>query len=209
MSIESLAAFIAAALIVLLIPGPGVLYVVTRSLTQGRRAGLISVLGLCAGALVHVFAGAVGLSALLMASATAFGVLKIIGVIYLVYLGLRAVLSRGSSDGSLEVNMDPPLRIFLEGALVSVLNPKIAAFFLAFLPQFIAPEQGGIAMQFVLLGLLYVGLAFCTDGTYALCASTARRRLSDAFLQGNIPKYLSGLTYVGLVLSLALTERRS
>ena len=144
--------FVVAALVVLLLPGPGVLYVVTRSLTQGKRAGMISVLGLAAGAFVHVVAGAIGLSAILLASATAFSVVKVLGVCYLLYLGIRALLSRDTGPSEVTVTEQSYRRMFMEGVLISVLNPKIAAFFVAFLPQFISPGQGPIALQFLGLG---------------------------------------------------------
>lgn len=208
MDSSALLAFIVAALIVLLLPGPGVLYVVTRSLTQGKRAGMVSVFGLAAGAFIHVIAGAVGLSALLLASATAFSVVKILGVCYLLYLGIRALMTRSSAPGTVTVARQSYWRMFTEGVLISALNPKIAAFFVAFLPQFISPEQGPIPLQFLSLGLLYVALAICTDGAYALFAATVRARLKPSLLAGKIPRYLSGFTYLGLGIGLALTDRR-
>ena len=205
----SLLGFVLVALVVLLIPGPGVLYVVTRSLIQGRRAGLISVLGLSVGALVHVAAATVGLSAILLTSATAFGIVKTLGACYLIYLGVRTLLARHSTSDITTLNPDSPYRLFSDGVLVSVLNPKIAIFFLAFLPQFLTPERGSIQHQFLLLGLLYVVLALCTDGAYALFASSIRRFLSRKLMLGALPKYASGFVYLGLGLSLALADRRT
>lgn len=138
----SLLAFVAAALVVLVIPGPGVLYIIARSLSQGRRAGLISVLGLSAGALVHVVAATAGLTAILLTSATAFGIVKALGAAYLIYLGLCALFSR---QPAVDVEAPAPhslSRLFTDGVIVSVLNPKIAVFFLAFLPQFVDPARG-------------------------------------------------------------------
>ena len=135
----TLLGFIAASLVVLLIPGPGVLYVVARSLSQGLPAGLVSVLGLAAGALVHVAAAAIGLSAILLASATAFGGVKILGAAYLIYLGIQALLARGSNNERLKLGCRSLRRLFLDGVVISVFNPKIAVFFLAFLPQFVEP----------------------------------------------------------------------
>ena len=133
----SLVGFVLASLVVLLIPGPGVLYTVARSLSQGQRAGLVSVLGLSAGALVHVAAATIGLSAILLTSATAFGIVKALGAAYLIYLGICALLAR---DATADVGAPEPRllsRLFTDGVVVSVLNPKIAVFFLAFLPQFV------------------------------------------------------------------------
>jgi threonine/homoserine/homoserine lactone efflux protein len=130
--------FVAAALALLLMPGPAVIYVVTRSVDQGRPAGLASVLGVGIGSLVHIAFAAVGLSALLASSAAAFGVVKWLGAAYLIWLGLQRLLTRGE-DAPAAVEPDHLSRIFLQGVVVNVLNPKTALFFLAFLPQFVDP----------------------------------------------------------------------
>jgi len=194
---------------VLLIPGPGVLYVVTRSLIQGYRAGLISVLGLSTGALLHVVAATAGLSAILLASATAFGIVKFMGALYLIYLGIRALTVRHSTSEITMPKADSPYRIFVDGVVVSILNPKIAVFFLAFLPQFIIPGQGTIPQQFMFLGLVYVVLALCTDGAYALFASSLRQILNRRMVIGPLPRFAGGFVYLGLGLSLALTDRKA
>ena len=205
----SLTGFVAAALVLLLIPGPGVLYIVARSLGQGRGAGLVSVLGLSAGALVHVAAATAGLSAILLTSATAFGIVKALGAGYLIYLGLRTIFT-GTSTSSAEAPAPRTLhRVFTEGVLVSVLNPKLALFFLAFLPQFVEPGRGPIARQVLALGLIYVSLAMVTDGAYALLAGTLRDWLGGRVRQGPLPRYASGVLYLGLGVSTALTGRRS
>ncbi|MEM7563307.1 MAG: LysE family translocator [Pseudomonadota bacterium] len=208
MNIELLVAFVFAALIVLLIPGPGVLYVITRSLLQGRQAGLVSVMGLSAGALVHVVAATVGLSAILMVSSTAFTLVKWAGAAYLIYLGLRLLVAQHKVEAGESPLAQSPRRLFLDGVMVSILNPKIAVFFLAFLPQFVALDGFAIPLQLMLLGLIYVALAFVTDGTYALLASYLRRVISEKFMRGPVPAYASGLVYLGLGLSLALTDRK-
>jgi threonine/homoserine/homoserine lactone efflux protein len=205
----SLLGFLLASLVVLLIPGPGVLYVVTRSLIQGRRAGLISVLGLSVGALVHVAATTVGLSAILLSSATAFGVVKTLGACYLIYLGVRTLWAKHSTSDITAPKPDSPYRLFSDGVMVSVLNPKIAVFFLAFLPQFLMPERGSVPYQFLLLGLIYVVLALFTDGAYALFASSSRRFLNKQLMLGTLPKYASGFVYIGLGVSLTLADRRA
>src|SRR5687768_1353308 len=204
----SLTGFIAAALVILLIPGPGVLYVVARSLSQGHRAGLVSVLGLSLGALVHVAAATAGLSAILVTSATAFGVVKLLGAAYLIHLGLRVLLARRPA---MELEAAPPRtlrRVFIDGVLVSVLNPKIAVFFLAFLPQFVDASRGPVARQVLLLGLLYVGLALITDGAYALLAGSLRHWLGGRVAKGPWPRYATGALYIGLGVSTALADRR-
>jgi threonine/homoserine/homoserine lactone efflux protein len=206
--------FVFAALIVLVIPGPGVLYIVARSLAQGRRAGLASVVGLALGAYVHVAAAAVGLSAILLASATAFGIVKALGAGYLIYLGIQTLLARRPTTRP-EVPVPlPAWRLMMDGVIISVFNPKIAVFFLAFLPQFVDPAAGSAAGQIWLLGLIYVGLALLTDGSYALLAGTVgqslgRRGFIGSLMQGRLPRYVVGGLYLGLGVNAALTGRRT
>ena len=204
----ALLTFAAAALVVLLIPGPAVLYIVARSLAQGRRAGLVSVLGLSTGALAHVAAAALGLSALLVASATAFGVVKSLGAMYLVWLGLRTLLAR---DAAADIETPAPRsarRLFRDGVIVSLLNPKIAVFFLAFLPQFADPARGAVAFQVLLLGLLYVGMALVTDSAYAMLAGSVRQRLGARVVGAPAARYATGALYIGLGLGAAFAGRQ-
>lgn len=200
--------FAAAALVVLLIPGPGVLYVVARSVGQGRRAGVVSALGLAAGVLVHVAAATAGLSAILMTSATAFGIVKALGAAYLVYLGLSTLFARRPMVGIEASNPLSLSRLFIDGAVVSVFNPKIAVFFLAFLPQFVQPGSGLVPQQVLLLGLIYVVLAFLTDSMYALLASHFRNWLGGRLTHGPLSRYISGSIYLGLGLTAAVTGRQ-
>ena len=204
---ESLTAFVVAALVVLVMPGPGVLYTVARSVSQGQKAGLVSVLGLSAGALVHVVAATVGLSAILLTSATAFTVVKLLGAGYLIYLGAQALIAK---DAPVDFHAPPPRtlrRLFTDGVLVSVLNPKIAVFFLAFLPQFVSPEAGSPSRQILTLGLLYVALALVTDGAYALLASRLAGLLRGRLGRSRAPRYASGAVYIGLGVGTALADR--
>lgn len=200
--------FIAASLVVLLIPGPGVLYVVARSVAQGHRAGLASVLGLSVGALVHVAAAAVGLSAILLTSATAFGIVKALGAGYLIYLGLRTLFARRAVTGAPDTTPHSLQRLFTDGVVISVFNPKIAVFFLAFLPQFVDPGAGPVSHQVLMLGLLYVGLAVVTDGAYALLAGGIRHLVGGRLMQGPLPRYLTGGLYLGLGVNAAFAGRR-
>jgi threonine/homoserine/homoserine lactone efflux protein len=204
---ESLLGFVIAALVVLLIPGPGVLYVVARSLSQGQRAGLVSVLGLSLGALVQVAVATVGLSAILLASATAFGVVKMLGAMYLIYLGIRAILATPVNAATIATAPRSFHRVFIDGVIVSVLNPKIAMFFLAFLPQFVDPNGGPVPQQVLFLGVLYVALALVTDGAYALLAARLRQYVGSRVMGGPLPQYASGAVYLGLGVSTALTDR--
>lgn len=204
----TLMGFIAASLVVLLIPGPGVLFVVARSIGQGYRAGLIAVLGLSAGALVHIAAAAAGLSAILLASATAFGVVKTLGAVYLIYLGVATLRSRGATDATTAMPRASKHRVFTDGVLVSVFNPKLAIFFLAFLPQFVVPGLGPITKQVLFLGLVYTALALVTDSIYARLAGTLRDWLRGRVMHGPVPRYVSGTVYLGLGVTTALTGRQ-
>jgi threonine/homoserine/homoserine lactone efflux protein len=160
--LSSIIVFLLAALGLLLIPGPAVLYIVTRSVAQGRKAGLASVLGIELATLCHSMAAAFGLSAILLASALAFDVVKYLGAAYLVYLGIRTILSRTPSHAS--DNSPPPSlsQMFRKGFLVNLLNPKTALFFYAFLPQFVDPARGSSILQILSLGALFVLLATIT-----------------------------------------------
>lgn len=204
----SLLGFTAAALVVLLLPGPGVLYVVARSVSQGQRAGLVSAMGLSAGALVHVAAAAAGLSAILLTSAMAFDIVKTLGAIYLIYLGVRALLTRQAVSAVATPTARSLSRLFKDGVIISVLNPKIAVFFLAFLPQFVEPDRGPVAQQILCLGLLYVLLALTTDGAYAILSGRFGRWIGGRFTAGSLPRYASGAVYIGLGVGTALADRR-
>ena len=193
--------FVAASLALTLVPGPAVLYIVARSVEGGRRAGLVSVLGIGVGGLVHVVFAAVGLSAILASSAAAFSVVKWVGVAYLVYLGLQRILAPDEADAALTVEREPLSRVFSQGMIVNVLNPKTALFFLAFLPQFVDPSRGAVPAQISLLGVTFVVLALCTDGLYALLSGSVagwvrRRNESPWFRRGQ--RYVSGGIYLVL-----------
>ena len=196
--------FCITALALLLIPGPAVLYVVVQGAEQGRRAGLASVAGIHLGTLVHVFAATVGLSALIVTSALAFNVVKYAGALYLIYVGVRKLLGR--DDPSLEPSEQRVSyrRSFIRGAVVNVLNPKTALFFLALLPQFVDTDRGGVWSQALVLGLLFVALGLVTDSLYALAAGTVggvlRRRRRGM-------RYGSGIVFVGLGAVAALAKR--
>src|ERR687898_980893 len=170
---STFALFVVAALVLLVIPGPSVLYIVARSIEGGRTAGLVSVLGVQTGALVHIAFAAVGLSAILASSAVAFSVVKWLGAAYLVWLGLRSIFGRDEEGGDVAVEPAPLSRVFSQGVIVNTLNPKTALFFLAFLPQFVDPARGAAWTQIMLLGAIFVTLALCTDGLYALLSGTA------------------------------------
>ena len=198
---HALALFAAAALVLLLVPGPAVLYIVAQSAEHGRLAGLVSVAGVHLGTLVHVAAAAVGLSALIVSSAVAFSVVKYAGAAYLVYLGIRRLLTR--EPAGLPTRDRPLSGLFTQGVVVNVLNPKTALFFLAFLPQFVDPSRT-VWTQVVVLGLTFVVLGFFSDGLYALAAGTIGRWLRA---RRRLLRYGSGGVFVGLGVSAALAKR--
>ena len=165
--------FVAAALALLLVPGPAVLYIVARSVDGGRLAGLVSVLGIHAGTIVHIAFAAIGLSAILASSATAFSVVKWLGVAYLAWLGLQRIFTREEETAPPTGEPKSLSRIVSQGLIVNVLNPKTALFFLAFLPQFVDPSRGAAWAQVMVLGALFVVLGLCTDGAYALLSGAA------------------------------------
>ena len=201
------ATFILASLIILIIPGPGVLYVVARSLEQGIPAAFLSALGLSCGVLVHVVGSTIGLSAVLMASATAFTIVKYLGAAYLIYLGIKTLLSARRPGPTAKPSKSTHSRMFLEGVIVSAFNPKIAVFFLAFLPQFVDPELGSPSLQFAVLGLTYAGLALVTDSIYGVAAAGAKRAIKGPVLGGVWLTYLSGSLLIGLGIRAAATAR--
>lgn len=190
--------FATATLAMLVVPGPSVVYVVARSLEHGRTAGLMSVLGLETGALVHVAAAAAGLTALVSSSPWAFAVLRYAGAAYLISLGIRQLRQRHDAVEVASSTSASKLRLFRDGVLVDVLNPKTGLFFLAFLPQFVDPSRGAASTQIVVLGLCFVLLAVLTDGSYALLAGTFRRRLSGSARSRRRVRRSTGVIYTGL-----------
>ena len=206
------ATFFAAALLLALTPGPGIFYVAARTLAGGRAEGIASSFGTGVGGLVHVTAGALGVSALVLASAELFTALKLIGAAYLVWLGIRTIVTarhdRSSGlDGGLASPPVGPWRAFREGVLVEALNPKTAAFFLAFVPQFVDVAAGSVALQFVVLGILSVTLSTAADVAVAFAAgrirqgAAARPRLVSRLRQS------SGWAMIALGVGLSLARR--
>lgn len=205
-NLATLPVFLVAALVLLLTPGPAVLYIVARSLDQGRLAGLVSVLSVEVGNFFHVLAATLGLSALLVSSALAFSVVKYLGAAYLVYLGVRLLLAREAAATEVRVQRQSLRRIFGQGVLVAALNPKTALFFLAFLPQFVEPARGAVAVQFLVLGCIFVLMAVVTDSLYALLAGTAGQWLKGGRGARTLraERYVVGSVYIGLGVSAAL-----
>ena len=209
--------FIAAGWLLNLTPGPDVLYIVTNALKSGVRAGMVAALGIVSGCFVHVFAAALGVSALLATSATAFTVLKWIGAAYLVWMGVKLLLARGGSSvvpataDALPVPAEPADLggIFRRGFLTNVLNPKVALFFLAFVPQFIAPGTEDKVMAFLLLGLLFNLNSLPINFGYAWLAGWASRRVGavERAMQGM--DRAAGVMFIGFGLRLAMSDNPS
>jgi threonine/homoserine/homoserine lactone efflux protein len=193
--------FVAAALVLLLVPGPAVIYVVARSVSGGRLTGLVSVLGIELGTLTHVAFAAAGLSAIVASSVVAFSVVKWLGAAYLVYLGLKQIFGRGGGEEEAPSpgGDESRVRVFYQSVLVQILNPKVALFFLAFLPQFVDPSRGAAWTQVVVLGATLAFLGLFTDGLYALLGGTAggwiRKRGGNLRRAG---RYVTGGIYIAL-----------
>jgi threonine/homoserine/homoserine lactone efflux protein len=198
--------FLLAALVIAAVPGPGIFYVAARTLSGGRTAGIASTFGTAAGGLVHVIAGGLGVSAVILASAQLFTVLKLAGALYLVWLGIKTFRDAGNAPPA-QIGRIGAKRAFREGVVVEALNPKTAAFFLAFVPQFLEPAGGYPALQFMALGLISVALNTFADVIVVVVAATARASL------GRKPHFVrrlrqgSGLFIAGLGISLALARR--
>jgi threonine/homoserine/homoserine lactone efflux protein len=207
--IHDLPLFMLAALIVNLTPGPDMLFVVGSSAAHGRRAGVMASLGIGAGCVLHMVLATVGLSALLATSALAFEIVKWVGAAYLVWVGIGML--RGGRRGAEAVPLQvPPSKVFWQGAVTNALNPKVALFFLAFLPQFITPGESGQAAAFLLLGALFNIGGTAVNVVVALLASSVRDRLAGSAAGGRFGAWLqraAGALFVGLGLKLALTTR--
>ncbi|WP_248963468.1 LysE family translocator [Sphaerisporangium perillae] len=197
---STLLVFSLAAMVLVIVPGPNHLYITARGIAQGRAAAVASAVGVETGTLVHIAAAAAGLSYLIARSAAAFTAVKWAGAAYLVYLGVRTLI--GKQEASTREAVGQPLRrVFLEGVVVNVLNPKVILFFLAFLPQFVRPEAGSPALQIVVLGVTLLLLGLVGDMVYAVGAGTLGRRLRG---RQRPLRYISGCVYLGLGVATAL-----
>lgn len=198
--------FLVAALALLITPGPAVLYVVTRTVDQGRSAGIVSAFGVFVGTLCHVAAAALGLSALLMSSALAFQSVKYLGAGYLIYLGIRKLTLRDKTE---QMGISAPkqrlISVFRQGIIVNLFNPKTALFFLAFLPQFVDVRKGSVAMQILALGTIFACMGFTTDSSWALLAGTVAKKIKGELGFSRLQNYFSGGVYLGLGLATAFT----
>jgi threonine/homoserine/homoserine lactone efflux protein len=207
----TLLAFAATALVLLLIPGPAVLYIVSQSVEHGRRPGLVATLGVHAGTMVHIAAAALGHSAILVSSSLAFGAVRLIGAAYLIYLGLRTLLDRSGGEGAAPAAREVRLaRIFRQGVLVNVTNPKTALFFFAFLPQFVDPHGAAVPEQIVALGLTFALLGLVTDSLWGIAAGSAAGWVKGRSAVRSVQRWITGCVFIGLGVATALvgSERR-
>lgn len=201
--------FLSAATILLLIPGPAVFYIVARSMDQGRVAGLASAAGIAVGTLVHVLAATLGLSALLISSALAYSAVKYAGACYLLYLGIKKFLERPRKESNQpQADPMPVWKVFAQGVVVNILNPKTAIFFFAFLPQFVSPARGQVSLQFLALGMIFALMGWTSDSMWALSAGSAAHwlRRKKAFISNE--RYVAGTVYMGLGLATAVSGTR-
>lgn len=199
-------AFALASIALLVIPGPAVIYILNRSVADGRRVGLAAVCGLELGNFVHVIAATAGLSAILATSAAAFSTVKWLGAGYLIYVGIRTLMRRPVALGT-EAAQISVRRSFTQGVIVNTLNPKVALFFLSFLPQFINPDHGSPALQSLIFGSIFIVLGFLSDGTYALVASGLRDKLLRGRTLPVIQRYVSGIVFIALGVVAGSTRR--
>lgn len=208
--LSTLGLFLTAAFILSITPGPGILYILARSLNGGKSEGILSALGLSVGGLVHVFAAAIGISSLLMTSAVAFAIVKYAGAAYLVYLGLRTLLSQDTLSINTASSGKPKYRAhaFYQGVITEVLNPKTAFFFLAFIPQFIIVENGNIFMQFLFLGLITNLLNLAVDVVVATFAGPIGQKLQANYRFRQGQRLTSGCTLIGLGAYVAVADQK-
>jgi len=209
-SLSAVELFAVAAFALIIIPGPAVLYIVSQSVGQGRAGGLAAVLGVEIGAFVHVAGAALGVSAILASSATAFSVLKLAGGAYLIVLGIRRLLER-DSESQLATGRTRPLpAIFRQGVIVNALNPKTALFFLAFLPQFVDPDKGHVGLQAAILGVVWVLIATVCDAVWAIGSGSLVGLLRTSARARRIERRASGgiLIGLGVLATLAHPARR-
>jgi threonine/homoserine/homoserine lactone efflux protein len=204
---STLALFLIAALALAIVPGPAVAYIVTQSIDQGRRAGLVSALGVASGGLVHVAAATIGLSALIASSATAFTVVKLVGAAYLIAVGIRRILAGDGEETERRALRAPLRRVYRQGVIVNVLNPKTALFFLAFLPQFVDPKRGAVWPQVAVLGVIFVAVAVLSDLTYALVSDAIAGRIRRSGTGARVRRWLTGGVFVALGITAAVARR--
>ncbi len=207
MFLSNLLLFASIIVVLALTPGPDVIYITTRGMAQGRRAALLSTAGICIGYLVYTVLAALGVSAMLQASALAFDIVRYAGALYLVYLGIRSLLSKAGPLTPGEVAAVPPRRIFRQGILTSLLNPKGILVFAALLPQFVNSHLGSVPLQVTALGLTFTLICLCVYGGYAYLSGSLGDKLATRPLFNSVLKYLTGSVLIGLGVRLLFLQR--
>lgn len=197
-SLSTYAVFLATGLVLLLTPGPAVLYVVTRSIEMGRAGGIASCAGITTGTVVHIGLATAGLSSLILASRVAFDAVKYVGAAYLIVLGLRRLLTRGSVEEVAEPAPRTRRRAYTQGIVVNLTNPKTIVFIFAFIPQFVDPHAGHVWLQVAVLGLSFAGLGFLSDGMYAVIAGSVADRLRGSDAIARFERWFGGSVLIGL-----------
>lgn len=209
-SLSTYAVFIATALALLAIPGPAVLYVVTRSIEMGRAGGMASVAGITTGTVIHVTLATAGLSSLILASKTAFGAVKFVGAAYLILLGVRRLLTRNAEESEEERAPRTLRRAYTQGVVVNLTNPKTIVFIFAFVPQFVDPSARHVWLQVLVLGLSFALLGFLSDNLYALAAGSVAERLRGSRGIARVQRWFGGSILIGLgIAAAAWTPSRS
>ena len=206
-STEALALFAVAAVLLVALPGPAVLYILGQSMHYGRVTGIVGVAGIAVGALVHVAAAVIGLSSLLLSSAVAFEIVKYAGAAYLVYIGVRRLLARDETMADAAATPRSRRRVFTQGVVVNVLNPKVALLFVSLLPQFVDPDAGRVPLQLLVLGMMWVVIAFLGDCIWALIGGTAGGLLRRSARARTAERYVTGGVFVGLGAMTAFARR--
>lgn len=202
--VSTIALFALASIALAVVPGPAVTYIVAQSVDKGRRAGFASASGVASGGLVHVFAATVGLSALIASSATAFTAVKLVGAAYLIAVGIRRIVTK--DETFTEPQPAPLVKIWRQGVVVNIFNPKTALFFLAFLPQFVNTDHA-VAPQVAVLGILFVAIAVTSDLAYALLADLLAGRLRRSGKGARIRRYVTGGIFIALGITAAAARR--
>ena len=203
--LSTLSVFVLAVFALVISPGPAVFYILARTIEQGRKAGIVSILGIGAGTVCHIIAATVGLSALFMSSALAFNLVKYAGACYLIYLGIKTLGSQGIPDNIAVREVLPLSKIFYQALLVNLLNPKTTLFFFAFLPQFVNPNRGAVAIQILVLGLIIIAIGFISDLIYVLLAGSISGWLRRDPGKKRVQQYIAGGTYITLGIAAAFT----
>ncbi|MDI2587047.1 LysE family translocator [Psychrobacillus sp. NEAU-3TGS] len=200
-------AFLVATLVIAIVPGPDMAYIVSRSIAEGKKAGIATSFGMQVGVMFHILLAAFGLSALLMTSALVFQIIKYIGAAYLIYLGIQTIRDKKGLKINIQDNQGGIRKAFWQGAIIDIFNPKVALFFLTFLPQFISPNMGNTFFQFIFLGVVFALLTLIVDIGYSLIAGSIKNVLAKNNTAMQWQKKISGFTLIGLGTLLAFEKR--